>query len=104
MAPRIYSSPVPSLPIPSSSIFTYLFFSPPHDPISVGGFPASTPAFVDAESGTVLTRAQTKHFALCLAYGLKHHPHIRARRGDVVLVFSQNSLSWPVALFGSGEH
>ncbi|GLB37767.1 putative AMP-binding enzyme C-terminal domain [Lyophyllum shimeji] len=101
MAPRLYTSPVPSQPIPASSIFTHLFASPPHDPNTIGGFPASTPAFVDAESRTVLTRAQTKHFALCLAYGLKHHLDVNAKRGDVVLVFSQNSLSWPVALFGS---
>ncbi|KAF8070774.1 AMP binding protein [Lyophyllum atratum] len=101
MAPRIYTSPVPAVPIVATSVFTHLFATPAHDPHSVGGFPASTPAFVDAESGTVLTRLQTKNLSLRLAYGLKHQPHITARRGDVALVFSENSLSWPVALFGS---
>lgn len=103
MAPRIYTSPKPSERIVETSVFTHLMASSPHDPHSVGGFPGSSPAFVDAETGTTLTRAQTKALTLQLAYGLRHHPKFQARRGDVALIFSQNSLAWPVVLFGSGE-
>ncbi|KAG5653509.1 hypothetical protein H0H81_012581 [Sphagnurus paluster] len=98
MAPRIYTSPVAPVRIVATSVFSHLFAGDEH---SVGGFPADSPAYVDADSGTTLTRAQTKQQALSLAHALKHDPRIRARRGDVALVFSHNSLSWPVVLFGS---
>jgi acyl-CoA synthetase (AMP-forming)/AMP-acid ligase II len=102
MAPKIYTSSIPSIPVYATSIFTYLFSSPSHDPKSVGGFPGATKAFVDAPSGTMLTRAQLKHLALSFAFGVRNHPTTSAKRGDVVLVFSHNSLNWPVVLFGSG--
>jgi len=102
MAPKIYTSPVPSVPIVATSVFTRLFSSPSHDPDTVGGYPGATTAFVDAPSGTTLTRAQLKHLALSFAFGIRDHPTTAAKRGDVVLVFSHNSLNWPVVLFGSG--
>ncbi|KAF8231352.1 AMP binding protein [Tricholoma matsutake] len=101
MAPKIYTSPVPSVPIVATSIFTYLFSSPSHDLDTIGGYLGATKAFIDAPSGTTLTRAQLKHLALSFAFGLRDHPTAAAKRGDVVLVFSQNSLNWPVVLFGS---
>ena len=104
MAPEIYTSPVPPLPIVATSTFTHLFSSPSHDPDTVGGYPGATKAFVDAPSGTTLTRAQLKHLALSFAFGLRNHPSLAAKRGDVVLVYSQNSLNWPVVLFGSGMY
>ncbi|KAF9012476.1 AMP binding protein [Cyathus striatus] len=55
MAPTIYASPYPPVPIVDHSIFTSLFSSP--HPDNVGCHPASTPAFVDAHTGTTLTRA-----------------------------------------------
>ncbi|RDB25422.1 4-coumarate--CoA ligase-like 7 [Hypsizygus marmoreus] len=101
MAPRIYTSPVPSVPLVSTSVFTHLFASPSGDPNTIGGYPGSAKAFIDAETGTTLTRAQTKNLALSLGYGLRNHPNTGARRGDVVLVYSPNSLSWPILLFGA---
>lgn len=101
MAPRIYTSPVSGVPIVEKSLFTHLFSSP-SDGI-VGGFPSTTRAFVDANTGTTLTRGQLKHLALTMGFGLRDHPTIAARRNEVVLIYSQNSLNWPVALFGSGK-
>ncbi|KAF8231353.1 AMP binding protein [Tricholoma matsutake] len=101
MAPKIYTSQVPSIPIVTTSVFTHLFSSPSHDPDNVGGYPGATKAFIDAPSGTTLTRAQLKHLALSFAFGLRDHPTAPAKRGEVVLIFSQNSLNWPVVLFGS---
>jgi hypothetical protein len=98
---RIYTSPVPSVPVLSTSIFTRLFDSP--DPNTIGRYPASASAFIDSDSGTTLTRAQTKRLALSLAYGLRNHPTTLARRGDVIMIFAPNSLSWPVALFASSQ-
>ncbi|KAJ6582984.1 AMP binding protein [Mycena vulgaris] len=101
MTPRIYSSEFPDVPILNTSIFTKLFGS--RGPGDVGGFPGSMPAFIDAASGTTITRAQLKKLALSFAYGLRDHPNTRpfTKRGDTILIYSPNSLAWPVVLHGS---
>lgn len=101
MAPKIYKSSYPDVPIPDSSIFTHLFSSP--SPDLVGNFLMSDIAYVDAPSGTALSRGQVKNFALQFAYSLLNSPCFEARRGDTSLIYSPNSLAWPIALFGSGE-
>jgi len=102
MAPKIYTSSYPAVPTYNRSIFTHLF-APHKDPNNVGDYPGTLPAYVDAPTGTVLTRAQLKSLALKLGYGLRNHPSFKAKRGDTIMVYSQNSLTWPVVLFGSGE-
>ncbi|XP_006461225.1 acyl-CoA synthetase [Agaricus bisporus var. bisporus H97] len=97
MPQKIYSSILPPLQIPNESVFTHLFHS--NDPSLVGSFSASLPAYIDASTGTTLTRGQVKQFALELGYGLR--THFGARRGDTVLVYSPNSIHWPVVVFGA---
>ncbi|KAJ7918390.1 AMP binding protein [Mycena leptocephala] len=101
MAPRIYTSHIPDVPILNISLFTRLFAS--RAPGDVGGFPGSWKAYIDAASGATLTRAELKKLALSFAYGLRDHPTTRqfAKRGDTVLIFSPNSLAWPLVLYGS---
>ncbi|KAK2463157.1 hypothetical protein APHAL10511_004812 [Amanita phalloides] len=99
MAPRIYKSPVPSVPVVQRSLYTHLFASA--DPNLVGQFPGSTPAFVDAPSGTTLTRADLKRLTLAFGHGIRNHPQTAAERGDTILIYSDNSLSWPVVVLGS---
>ncbi|TEB38471.1 AMP binding protein [Coprinellus micaceus] len=99
MAPKIYKSPYPDVPIPDTSIFTHLFSSP--SPDLVGNFLMSDIAYVDTPSGTALSRGQVKNFALQFAFSLLHGPSFEIRRGDTSLIYSPNSLAWPVALFGS---
>ncbi|KAJ6582989.1 AMP binding protein [Mycena vulgaris] len=101
MSPTIYTSPYPDVHIPRTSVFSRVFAS--QGPGDVGGFPGSTKAFIDAASGTSITRAQLKDLSLSFAYGLRNHPNTRSfsKRGDTVLLFSPNSLAWPVALFGA---
>ncbi|KAJ7502923.1 AMP binding protein [Mycena galericulata] len=103
MAPRIYTSPFPDQPILATSIFTRLFAPRADQSADVGGFPGSLNAFIDASSGACITRSQLVHLSLSFAYGLKHHPNTSpfAKRGDTVLIYSPNSLAWPVVLFGS---
>ncbi|KAJ6576829.1 AMP binding protein [Mycena sp. CBHHK59/15] len=103
MPPQIYTSPLPDYPILTTSIFTRLFASRDAASGDIGGFPGSLKAFVDAASGASITRAQLAHLSLSLAHGLRHHPDTRAlaNRGDTVLIYSPNSLAWPVVLFGS---
>ncbi|TFK74033.1 AMP binding protein [Pluteus cervinus] len=100
MAPVVYPSSTPSVPVVSTSVYTHLFSASPSDPTSVGGYPGSSPAFIDAPSGTTLTRAQLKNLTLSFAFGIRNHPTTRANVGDTVLIYSQNSLHWPVVLFG----
>jgi hypothetical protein len=100
MPPKIYTSPLPSVPIPDTSIFTYLFGS--NNPAFVGPFPASQPAFIDASTGTTITRGRLKDLALQLGYGLQSI--FGAKRGDTILVYSHNSIHWPVVVFGASVY
>ncbi|KAJ7196472.1 AMP binding protein [Mycena pura] len=101
-APRIYTSHVPDVHIPNTSLFTYLFGSRA-GPDDVGGYSGSSNAFVDAATGTTVTRSHLKHLCLSFAHGIRTHPTMRpfAKRGDTVLVFSPNSLAWPVVVYGA---
>jgi 4-coumarate--CoA ligase len=100
-APKIYGSSVPSVPIVERSVYTHLFAS--NDPNLVGQFPGSASAFIDSVSGTTITRADLKRLTLAFGYGIRNHPQIAAKRGDTVLIYSFNSLCWPVVLLGSGK-
>ncbi|KAJ7185871.1 AMP binding protein [Mycena filopes] len=103
MSPKgtVYTSPHPSVHIPQTSAFTHVFAS--RGAGDVGGFPGTKKAFVDASSGAFITRAQLRDLALSFGHGLRTHPATKplARRGDTILIYSPNSLAWPVVLFGS---
>ncbi|KAF7378255.1 4-coumarate--CoA ligase-like 7 [Mycena sanguinolenta] len=100
MAPRIYTSDLPSLPIVSTSIFARIFAA--RAPGDIGGFPGSQIAFVDGQNGISLTRAELLNLALSFGYGIQHHPTLAplTPRGATALIFSPNSLAWPVVIFG----
>ncbi|KAJ7199315.1 AMP binding protein [Mycena haematopus] len=100
MSPTIYTSPHPEVSIAKTSVFTHVFTS--RGPGDIGGFPASMKAFIDSVSGAYITRAQLLNLALAFAHGLSNHPNTKlfAKRGDTVLIYSPNSLAWPVVLFG----
>jgi len=100
MPQTIYTSHLPPVPVVEQSIFTFLFSS--NDPALVGPFPASQPAFIDADTGTTLTRGQLRNLALQFAFGVRYI--LSAKRGDVILVYSQNSVAWPVVVLGSGMY
>ena len=101
MTPQIYNSPFPSVPVVERSVYTHLFAS--NDPNLVGKFPGSTPTFIDAVSGTTITRADLKRLTLAFGYGIRNHPRTATKRGDTILIYSGNSLCWPVVLLGSGK-
>ncbi|KAG6841958.1 hypothetical protein C0991_004446 [Blastosporella zonata] len=103
MPPIIYTSPLPPTRVHRASTFTHLFDIDPTRPELIGGFPGDLKAFIDAETGASITRRQTRDLALRVGWALRNKEDIRARRGQVVMIFSPNSLSWPVALFGSGK-
>ncbi|KAG6861156.1 hypothetical protein C0995_003165 [Termitomyces sp. Mi166 len=101
MPPKIYTSPLPATPIDPSSLFTHLWGVSPASPDFVGQYPAHLKAYVDAETGATLTRAQVRDLALRVGWALRCHEEISARRGEVVMIFSTNSLCWPIVLFGA---
>lgn len=99
MTPTIYTSPFPPVALARSSIWSFLFAD--------DNFPAAadSPAYTDADSGNSLTRGQTRHLTLAFAWGLRNHLHAMGgpelARGDTILIFSPNSIAWPVMLFGA---
>ncbi|KIP08647.1 hypothetical protein PHLGIDRAFT_103986 [Phlebiopsis gigantea 11061_1 CR5-6] len=96
---KIYTSPhPPTAPSPRESLYTFLFQTHWSDHIP------TTAAFIDSSTPNVITRAELKDATLCLAHGLRSE-HSRMggvplARGDVVVIFSPNSLTYPVALLG----
>lgn len=99
MAPRIYYSSYPSVPLHTRSIFTHLLSVDPNNG-KIGGFPAQEKVFVDAATGISISRQDLRTLSLKFGYGLRHDPRVKAQRGDVVLVFSPNSLQYPVYILG----
>lgn len=94
----IYTSPYPPVAVPNESIFTNLART------RFADFPANSPAFIDAATGKTISRGEWRDLALSMAWGLRHEfPRIGGvslQRGDVAMIFSPNSIAWPVMLFG----
>ncbi|EJT98516.1 acetyl-CoA synthetase-like protein [Dacryopinax primogenitus] len=96
---RIYNSHFPpfDLSVARCSVFDYVFSSP---------VPGHKVAFIDGTNGSRrVTRDGLKEMCLSLAYGLRNnlekmgaHP---LHRGDVVMIFSPNSLEYPVMLLAA---
>ena len=106
MAAAVLTSPHPKVPLFRRSIFTHLLGTAPDAPGLVGAFPATSPAFIDAETGTVLTRAALRSYALQFAHSLQNLPAPLAHPSHptsppTVLIFSPNSIVWPILLHGA---
>ncbi|KAG8861521.1 hypothetical protein FRB91_006229 [Serendipita sp. 411] len=102
MSPTIYKSIYPDVEIPEQSIFTHVL--PPQSP----RIPDSLPAFTDAPTGVTITRGELRDNALRFAAGLTGENAVLANRGgptfvrgDVISIYSPNSLSFALALYGS---
>ncbi|KAG7448159.1 AMP binding protein [Guyanagaster necrorhizus] len=92
---RIYPSSGPFVPIANRSVFTHLLNE---DGNLIGGYDANLPAYIDAVSGTALSRGQVRSLSLSFGYGLRNYG---AKRGDTILVFSPNCLAYPVIILGA---
>lgn len=95
---KVYTSNLPRMIVPERSIFTHLF--PDKEP-----YPGSTPAFIDAETGRTVTREQLRTLSLQLGWSMRNNLQKLGgpllKRGDTVMVFSPNSIAFPIAMFGS---
>ncbi|VFQ67237.1 unnamed protein product [Cuscuta campestris] len=90
----IYRSLRPPLILPKDpdlSMVSFLFRN-------ISQYP-DQPAIQDADSGETLTFAQFKSEVSKVAHGLVHRLGIR--KNDVVLIFSPNSIQFPLCFFGS---
>jgi len=97
MAPTIYKSSWPSVPIVQESIFTHIFKNTERQ---------DRLAFIDAASGREFTQRDVRDHALSLGHGLLHEVYkngscAQLRRGDTIMVFSQNHFLFPVLIFGT---
>ncbi|KAK7691667.1 hypothetical protein QCA50_005066 [Cerrena zonata] len=96
---KVYSSPYPPVEVAKESIFTFLFQT------EFSSHPRDRKAFVDGLTGLSITRQQLKELCLSFAHGVRNHfPQLGGlplKRGETVLIYSPNSLSWPIMLFGS---
>ena len=95
---KIYTSPYPPTPIANESAYTFLAST------HFADFPPEAPAFIDAASGKTISRGEWRELTLSLAWGLRHELHKLGgpvlQRGDVAMIFSPNSIAWPIMLFG----
>ena len=94
MPATTYTSPFPNIQLASESLWTFLFQTTQHDP--------SLPAFIEAATGRVLSRADLRKLSLEFAHGIRTRlpQGNRLFRGDIAMIFSPNTLAWPIALFG----
>ena len=91
MAP--FKSPYPPVAFPEESYATYLLRDDPYAP--------DTAAYIDGVSGAITTRRDQKGLVMALARGLRNVEQIGLlplRRGSTVVVYSPNSLLYPVVM------
>lgn len=85
-----FSSPFPDLDIPQTDILTYLF--PPNKQ------PSNKPIWIDAaDPAKRLSPAQLLQWVKRLAFGIEK---AGVMRGEVVMIFTPNSILVPVAYLG----
>jgi len=94
MPSTIYTPPSPKLDLVSESLWTFIFRTTRHDP--------NLPAFIEAATGRVLSRADLRNLSLEFAHGIRTRlpQGNRLFRGDTAMIFSPNSFAWPIALLG----
>jgi 4-coumarate--CoA ligase len=99
MPPHIYESNVPPVTLARSSLWTFLFANDrfPQKP--------NYPAFIDPDTNLTLTRGDLNRGTLQLAWGARHRLSKlggpKLKRGSTIMIFSPNSIAWPILLFGN---
>ena len=92
----IYTSTLPTPPLPKCSLFQYHFPSTPSEsPIPM--FDPGLPAYIDGYNGSTLTRGQLKDSALRLVTAFRE---LGLKRGDVGCIWGLNGFGWLTSWFG----
>ncbi|KAI9590853.1 hypothetical protein BDF19DRAFT_461006 [Syncephalis fuscata] len=89
----VYRSPVPDAYIPDQSIYQFLFEQPSSSVVK------NTPLFIDGTTGISYSFSDLRHLTRRFAGALKEHFHVQ--HGQVLALFSPNSIDYPVAAFGT---
>jgi 4-coumarate--CoA ligase len=99
MAQKIYESNFPPVSLARSSIWTFLFAN---DRLPTK---SDYPAFIDPDANITLTRGDLRRRTLKLAWGARNRLSQlggpKLKRGSTIMIFSPNSIAWPILLFGN---
>lgn len=97
MSEKIYTSPYPSVPLVNTSIYTFLFSNNQHT--SAG----DEAAFIDADTEKSVSRNDIRRLTLEFAWGARNQlaklGGPKLSRGSTVMIFSPNSIAYPILLF-----
>jgi 4-coumarate--CoA ligase len=98
MPEKVYKSPYPTFPLVEKSVVSFLFND---DRFKSAG---DEVAFIDAETEKSLTRNDVKRLSFEFAYGARNVLHKlggpKLKRGSTILIFSPNSIAYPIMLWG----
>ncbi|KAI4764715.1 acetyl-CoA synthetase-like protein [Aureobasidium sp. EXF-3400] len=91
-----FESPHPPISLPPNESIWSFFFNSSHSPLSTTSS-SSTNGYLDASTGSSLSYIDVKKKATKLSTALILNHNFKA--GDTVILFSQNSIWYPVAMF-----
>ncbi|THX21702.1 acetyl-CoA synthetase-like protein [Aureobasidium pullulans] len=92
-----FESPHPPIDLPSKESIWSFFFNSSQSPLSQYPLPCPLAGYLDASTGHSLSYLDVKDKATALSTALVNHHNFKP--GDTVILFSQNSIWYPVAMF-----
>ncbi|KAI5211356.1 acetyl-CoA synthetase-like protein [Aureobasidium subglaciale] len=92
-----FESPHPPIDLPPKESIWSFFFESSHSPLSQNPLPSPLSGYLDASTGRSLSYLDVKTKATALSTSLIKNQHFKP--GDTVILFSQNSIWYPVAMF-----
>ncbi|KAI5237595.1 acetyl-CoA synthetase-like protein [Aureobasidium subglaciale] len=92
-----FESPHPPIVLPPKESIWSFFFESSHSPLSQNPLPSPLSGYLDASTGRSLSYLDVKTKATALSTSLIKNQHFKP--GDTVILFSQNSIWYPVAMF-----
>lgn len=92
-----FESPHPPIDLPPKESIWSFFFNSSHSPLSQSPLPSPLAGYLDASTGHSLSYLDVKNKATALSTALVNRHDFKP--GDTVILFSQNSIWYPVAMF-----
>jgi 4-coumarate--CoA ligase len=92
-----FESPHPPISLPPKESIWSFFFNSSHSPLSKISHSTSQSGYLDASTGASLSYSDVKQKATALSTTLTRNHGMKA--GDTCILFSQNSIWYPVAMF-----
>jgi len=92
-----FESPHPPISLPPKESIWSFFFNSSYSPLSTNSPSTSQSGYLDASTGASLSYSQVKQKATALSTALVRNHGMKA--GDTCILFSQNSIWYPVAMF-----